>query len=156
MKQLLWIFCLCLPLAAQNHYSATTGDVSLSGAGTKLTIQQQAAGTKTLNLDRAVVYCSVACDVTQERNGTAASTTAGSVNKLDPGGASSQASIYTASNVGTGSTVGQILHLPATATAVLDLAHIHLPRGSTTTNYTVVISSITGTANITFYWSEPE
>ncbi len=64
----------------QNRFSATSGDVSLSGAGTKLTLQQPATNGKQVTMEAAVVYCSVACDLTMAQNGTAATATAGTIN----------------------------------------------------------------------------
>jgi hypothetical protein len=141
-------------LAQSYRYSSTTGDVSLSGAGTKFTIQQPSgSGGRQLRLESAVVYCSVACDVTQSQNGSAASTTAGTITALHPlGGPASAATTFTASNVGSGTAAGGILHVPAATTVVLDLSKLSL--GGSGANYTVVIASITGVANITLFWSE--
>jgi len=156
-------FALLLGLAAVpafcqvNRFSATTGDVSLSGAGTTLTIQQPATNGKLVSLEGATVYCSVACNVTQYQNGTAATTTAGTVTPILPQGAANFANIFTASNVGTGTLVGGIVRIaggPGTDRSFA-LAPIVLPPGNGAgINYSIVISSITGTANITLTWNE--
>jgi len=137
-----------------NAYSATTGNVTLSGAGTKFTIQQPATNAKQVSLVAAVVQCSVACDVTQSQNGTAATATAGTVNALLPIGPAAIATVWTASNVGAGTPAGGILSLAAGEHQTLDLTLMHMGNTGTGTNYTIAISSITGTANITLYWSE--
>jgi hypothetical protein len=139
---------------AVRRYSATTGDVSLSGAGTKFTIQQPATNANLVVLEAATIYCSVACDLTQSQNGTAASTTAGTVSLLLPFGVPALATVWTASNVGNGTAAGGILHLQATERVTIGLSSVSMGNTGTATNYTFVISSITGTANITLVWSE--
>ena len=137
------------------RYSSTTGDVSLSGAATAFTIQQPPTNAKTLYLESAVAYCSVACTLTQSSDGTAATSTAGTIVPLPPITVPASATTWTASNVGTGTAAGGAVHLPAGGnTAVLDLSRIVLPAGNTNTNYTVSIASLTGTVNITFFWKE--
>jgi hypothetical protein len=141
------------------RYSATTGDMSLTGASTA-TIQQPATNGSDVILDQIVVYCSVACSVTQAANGTAATTTAGTVTPILPAPANTPATVkfFTASNVGSGTAQGGITHIPAGGTAVLCLskscgagADVTLGYGGGgTSNYSVTIASISGTANITF------
>jgi len=142
--------------AQQNFYTATTGDVTLSGAGTSLTIQQPATNAKQVQLIAVLVYCSVACNATQAQNGTAATATAGTASDLLPLGPAAQATIWTASNVGAGTTVGGTLHLAGGAGTerTLDLSQVAMGNTGTGTNYTITVSSITGTANITLLWSE--
>lgn len=139
---------------AVRRYSATTGDVVLVAAGTKFTIQQPATNANSVQLEAATVYCSAACDLTQSQNGTAASTTAGTVNLLLPFGIPALATVWTASNVGNGTASGGILHLAAAERVTLDMSKVSMGNTGTATNYTWVISSITGTANITVFWSE--
>ncbi len=140
--------------AQARRYSATTGDVVLAGAGTKFTIQQPATNASQVTLEAAVIYCSVACDLSQSQNGTAATATAGTANSVMPFGAPAMATVWTASNVGGGTAAGGILHLAAGERVTLDLSKVTMGNSGTATNYTVVISSITGTANITIFWSE--
>lgn len=160
MKKLLAAFLSLFLVSAfaqdTPRYSATTGDVVLSGAATTFTIQQPAANAKQVFLESAIVYCSVACTVTQSQNGAAATATAGSSAPLLPAtGPPASATVWTASNVGGGGTAAAgKLYVPATATVVLDLSKIRMGTGGTGTNYSVVIASITGTANITFVWGE--
>lgn len=154
----LTLFLLCLPsLPAQpavRTYSATTGDVVLVAAGTKFTIQQPATNANQVQLIAAVAWCSVACDLTQSQNGTAASTTAGTVTEILPFGVPALATVWTASNVGAGTAAGGILHLSAGERLTIDLSRVSMGNTGTATNYTFVISSITGTANITGFWGE--
>jgi len=155
MKTVITFLLCALSLAAQARYSATTGDVSLAASGTSLTIQQPASGAKLVRLESAVVYCSVACNITQSANGTAATATAGTAVSIPPYVAPASATVWTASNVGAGSAIGGIVHVTtAPNTVVLDLSQVVMGSSGTGNNYTVAISSITGTANITFFWSE--
>lgn len=164
MKYLLILAALAASLNAQNviSWKATTGDVSLSGAGTTATVQKTATDTVKVNVDKIMVYCSVACDVTQAANGTAATTTAGTIKAILPESPSAVLpfNFYTASNVGAGTDQGGIIHVPAGGTVVFCLAvscgnaadiYLGTVAGGTGTNYSVSVSSITGTANITFF-----
>lgn len=157
MRSLAVLFFLAAScaLAQPYRYSATTGDVSLAGAGTSFTIQEPALNGRVIALEAIQVYCSVACNVSQAANGAAATTTAGTTSALLPTGAPAVATVWTASNVGAGTVMGGILHLPAGATQAIDVSKIVVgPGAGAAANYTVTISSITGTANITLIWSE--
>ncbi len=153
MKLILLLFAGALA-HGQGRFSATTGDVVLNGATTKFTIQAPAQPGPQIQLEAALVYCSVACDVTQTQNGAAATATAGTVNPLYPYGAAPLATVWTASNVGNGTAAGGIIHLLAGERIVLDLSKMSIGNIGTRGNYTVAISSITGTANITLFWGE--
>ncbi len=145
-----------IPAHAQiNSYSATTGDVVLSGAGTAFTVQQPATNGKQVQLTTAVVWCSVACNATQSQNGTAATATAGTANGTLPLGTTpASATVWTASNAGAGTPTGGIYHLSANQILILTLTPMTMGNTGTGTNYTVTISSITGTANVTIFWTE--
>jgi len=142
------------------RYSATTGDLSLSAASTA-TIQQPATNGTDVVIDQIVVYCSVACSVTQAANGAAATTTAGTVTPLLPATGNIQPTVkfFTTSNVGTGTAQGGITHIPAGGTVVLCLskscgasADVVVGYGAgAASNYSATIASISGTANITFF-----
>lgn len=160
-------FACALPAqdpAAQVRFKATTGDVVLSGAGTVATLQVKPVNNVQIFIDQIVVYCSVACNVTQAANGTAATATLGTVAPLLPNKLTDAlpVSFYTASNVGSGTDQGGVVHIPAGATVILCLAtscgqskDITLgpsPGGpGVGANYSVTVSSITGTANITYF-----
>lgn len=143
------------------RFSATTGDGSLNSAATTATLQQPATGADNVLVDQAVIYCSVACSATQAANGSAATTTAGTVTPILPSqlNITPNVKFFTASNVGTGTAQGGILHIPAGGTAVLCLspacgnpAQVILGTGSgSAANYSITIASLTGTVNITFY-----
>jgi hypothetical protein len=158
-KILLLAVALCLPLLSQDvrRWSATTGDVSLSGAGTTATVQQPATNATQTIIEQVIVYCSVACNVMQASGGSTATTTAGTVQPLAPTAANAIApfQFFTASNVGAGTAQGGALHLPAGATISICFtsacgAGQDVYIGPNNANYSVSVSSITGTANITF------
>ncbi len=143
------------------RWSATTGDVSLSGATTAATVQQPATNASQVYLDQIVVRCSVTCVITQKANGTAATTTAGTVRPILPTQLNTTIPVnfFTASNVGAGTQQGGTFTLESAGTVVLCLTTscgnpadvIMGTGGGTAVNYTVSIGSITGTVNITFY-----
>lgn len=161
--KLLLVTLLLAPLGfgqQVQRWAATTGDVALSGAATAATIQQPATNQTQAAIDQIVIYCSVACVATQAANGTAATSTAGTVTPILP----TQLSIaipltfWTASNVGAGTAQGGLTHIPAGGTVTLCLspacgapAQVTLGTGGTGVNYTLSIASLTGTVNITFY-----
>jgi hypothetical protein len=141
------------------RWAATTGDLSLSAASTA-TIQQPATNGVTAFIDQIVVYCSVACSVTQAANGSAATATAGTITPIlpTPGNVPIPLTFWTGSNVGTGTAQGGITHVPAGDTVVLCLSpscgnaqQVQLATIGSSSNYSVTIASISGTANITFY-----
>jgi hypothetical protein len=136
------------------RYSASTGQTSLTAQSLALTIQQPAASPPQINMESAVVYCSVACTVTASINGTPATATAGTAIKIPPSGPGAMATIWTASNAGSGTTMPPIYNIPAGSTVVIGLSQVIIQRGPTTNNYTLTVGSITGTANITFLWNE--
>lgn len=147
----------------ERRWSATTGDVAVVAAAYSATIQQPAvvSGGSQVLLDQIVLYCSVACSVTQSANGTAASATAGTITPILPTPLNTPIPLnfFTASNVGAGTAQGGILHIGAGGTAVLCLsttcgnaAQVIIGPGlGTASNYSVTFASLTGTVNVTFY-----
>lgn len=158
------LLALCLPAHAQNSvaWKASTGDVSLTAAATTATVQKASINNVLVTLDKAEVYCSVACSVTQAANGTAATTTAGTISPVLPDNPISTLpfQFYTASNVGSGTDQGGIIHVPAGSTYVICLSKscgnasdvkLGTTEGGAGVNYSFTVSSITGTANITVF-----
>lgn len=139
-------------------YIATTGNVSLSGATTAATLQQPIATSNPLPVSfpaspatGASVYCSVACTATIiSGTGTsgAATATAGTVNPTVVNYPTAVVQFFTASNYSGGTTL-VTYNLAAGQTLTLDMSSMKL--GGAFSNITIAISSITGTANITFY-----
>jgi hypothetical protein len=150
---ILALFSVAAFAQPQPRYIATTGDVALTAAGTTLTLQQPATPVKQFQLETATVYCSVACNVTQAANGSAATTTAGTLNPISPTYKPSGVSAFTASNVGAGTSIGGIIHLGAGQTVVIDLSQVIIG-ASPNANFSISVSTITGTANISIIESE--
>lgn len=160
------VCALAIPLTAQPpsfspRYCATSGAVVLAGAGTTFTVQQPATSVKTIVLDSALVYTSVASSFTQSVNGTAASATAGTVAQI-PGNTptiTATATAWTASNVGAGTSIAGTFYTYAGGPGVsLDLTNggynLTLKPTGTASNYSITIASMTGTAQITMCWRE--
>ena len=165
MARFIMLLALAPACHAQNvvRWSATTGNISLSAAGTTATIQQPASGADSMAADEVieqiVVYCSQACVATQYANGTAATATTGTVTPLLPTPLNFQVPLnfFTSSNVGTGTQQGPATNIGAGSTVVLCLAQTCLNGGNVTlghgggtaANWSVVIGSVTATVNIT-------
>lgn len=158
MKKIILFAALALApgaFAQTNRYSATTDDVVLSAAATTLTLQKAATSPKPATMESATVYCSVPCSVNQAYNGTAATTTAVSAVPIPPNTqVAASATPYKASNVGGGTNVFGIIHVPAGGTITIYYPGVQ-PNGAPG-NYSITVAAITGTANITIIWSEPQ
>lgn len=139
-----------------NCYTASTGPVVLSAAGTAATIQQPATGPwQQVAGVKLTVQCSVACAVTRSKGGTAATSTAAQTSivqsPLQPlGPTTALFQFFTASDSSGGTTV-DVVNVAAGETKVFDLSDVGMSPGPTRQPYTVSIGAITGTANITFY-----
>jgi len=139
-----------IPLCAQratDHYIATAST-------TALTIQQPATGARQIDFGDArvagaSVYCSGAQTATLKWNGTAATATAGAEVKLPNTANASGVTVWTASNVGSGTT-GPVYNIAAGATLPLDLSWLRLRGNGTAINVTIATS---GTCTITFAYS---
>jgi hypothetical protein len=139
---------------AQQSYTASQ-TTSLSAAAEVVTLQAPgSAGTipaKLIHLNAAAISCSVACTVTLERDGTAASTTALTPQAVNREAPAAIALAYHASNVGVGTVVAQY-PIAAGGTLTLDLADKFL--WTAQENLTLRTNSITGTVYINVKWSE--
>lgn len=137
-------------------YVATTGQVSLSAATTAATVQQPTGSLPvqfpSVGSPGAAIYCSVACTASIIVGATAPTTTLGTIHNSNQEEPAATVKFYTASNYSGGTTL-VIYNIGAGGTLAIDLSLIHLS-GTTTSNITIAISSITGTANITFFPQE--
>lgn len=132
------------------EYTKTT---ALIGAAEAVTVQSSATANK-IHMLRVAVYCSVDCVVEMERNGTAATTTAGVAIERNPQGPAATASVFRSSNAG--NTTGVLWPIPAGGWLVMDLSDIYLLRASTAENITFRTDAITGTVTINPMWEEYE
>jgi hypothetical protein len=127
-----------------------TRSSSLSGSTEVITIQTASTATKMLHFRGVAISCSVACTATIERDGTAATATSFSIVPINQRYPASVATAYRSSDVGSG-TVLAVYDISAGGLLPIDLTDKYLYPGE---NLTVRISSITGTARITFQWEE--
>jgi hypothetical protein len=134
-----------------------TKTTALSAAAEIVTVQQIAASTttKTLQFVSLQIDSTVACAITVERNGTAASSTTLTPAQLNPDvGVVATATAWSTSNAGVGTVIYRIT-VPANQLFVLDLSDIRIPaNGGTGNNLTVRTASITGTVDINIRWRE--
>lgn len=129
-------------------------NTSLTATAEIVTIQQPATGARYVTFISAYFDCSVACSFTLERNGTAASSTTLAVNNINPGETTVATTAWSASNVGTG-TVLASYNCTAACSVSIDLTGVVFQQvNGTGTNLTLRSSSITGTVNIIFKYSE--
>ena len=152
------LLALAIPLFAQpriaNSYTATCV-LTLSASTKACTIQQPASGSKTVQLVSVYVYSSAAITVAQERDGTAATATAGTAGAVNPTTqAAATAKIWTDSDVGSGTVIPGTIAIPASSAIMLDLEDVQLNGDGTAKNYTVRTSTGTATVTIILKWRE--
>jgi hypothetical protein len=137
-------------LAGYTAFKETTGTTE------KVTIQQPASGSRRVRFAAAYVYCSVACDVNQSRNGTAASSTSLTPAKLNPADAgTAAATAWHTSNVGSGTTISTAVTLSAGASQTFDLNGLYMYADGTSNNYTIsVTGTSSGTIRVAVKWYE--
>ena len=129
-----------------------------STAAVVVTIQQPAtvAARRQIQFEGAVLYCSVACSIGLEADGTAATATTGTTTKLDTRAPIAASGVFTGSDVGSG-TVLNVYELAAgqqinvTKTGLL----LGVDTG-TRHNLTFRTNSISGTVHVLIMWSEPQ
>lgn len=153
MRKLLWLF-LTIPLSAQVYYTLPK-TTALSSAAEVLTVQQPANGvSRRIRFISAYIDCSVACTVTLERNGTAASSTIQVPAQVNPQlSTPALAQGFNSSNVGTGTVLSKV-SLAANGSVIVDLSNITMVGADSSQNFTVRTSSISGTVDIMISWSE--
>ncbi len=135
------------------RFSVYKAFVGLVGAAGVVTIQQPASGSKKVHFEAAMVYCSVACVIELERDGTAATATAATEVALTPYGTATAVG-WSSSDVGNGTTINTI-DVAAGSTVPIDLVGVMLAQGGgTAENFTLRSDSITGDIKMTIIWRE--
>lgn len=152
MKLLIPLILASIAHAQPAIYSYSKSTV-LAGAGEKITLQQPASLAKRVKVRAVSVYCSVACTVTLSRDGTAATTTAGTAVAVSADYGTAATTVFHTSNVGAGTTLGTSA-VPAGSTVTYDTFGWELNTASTARNYSVAVGSLTGTVILTMTWSE--
>ncbi len=141
-----------------HEYEATCSG-SDTGSGVTCTLQLAASAARWVRVKSIFIQCSTNCDVTQTRDGTAATATAATIRKVNPSAswiAAPVAAVYSASNVGAGTPIGPTtLTVAATpAYQVLDGSSILMEAGAASVqNYNL---KVTCTCNfvVTNHWEE--
>lgn len=139
------------PPSTQAYYDYNV-NASLTSAGV-WTVQQPSTVTKTASFVGMTITSTVPLTFTLERDGTAASTTAGTVTQINPSNAASTMNVYSASNVGTGTVMGTY-SVQAGVPFSLDLSPQILWKQQTGRNLTVRTSSVTASVQLVVLWSE--
>jgi hypothetical protein len=154
MKRLLLLFACFAGLGlAQAEYVALY-DATLSGAASVVTVQAPAtSAARTVRFTVAYVYCSVACDLTLERTGTAATATALAPAALNSTASTALTKAWRSSDVGAGTVIGKY-SVPAGGTIVLDIKALTLSGAGTSKNLTLRTSAITGSAKVAIQFTE--
>ncbi len=151
MKILIILGLLAIAALAQpvpsDHYVATANT-------TKLTVQQPATNARQITFGSATVagasvYCASASTATFSWSGTAAANTAGTEKKLPGTVNASGMTVWTASDVGNGTT-GPVYNVPAGGTMAFDLTWFKFGTQGTTANLSIATSN---SCTITFSYS---
>lgn len=122
---------------------------TVTSASCVWTVQQPASNAKRLAILGFSIYCSAACIITQERNGSPASgslITPVNVNPDWPASATFTAH-HSSSSAG-GSSIGGVIYVAAGTTVSVDTEMMFIIGAGTTRNFTIRTNSFTGTAQI--------
>lgn len=151
MKVLFLLVMMACAAFAQADYVVMSED-SLTAAASVVTVQSPSSNAaRVVRFVGAYVYCSVTCDVTLERNGTAATATSVTPVAVNASAPAAKTAAYKLSDVGAGTVIGKYT-VPAGGTQVIDLASaaIMAPGG----NLSLRTSAITGGARIAIQFKE--
>jgi hypothetical protein len=140
---------LILPAQTPGSYTASQ-QTTLSAASEAVTIQLATGAPKFVHFRGAAIYCSVACTLTLERDGTAAANTSLTPARVNRYFAAPLATVYHGSDVGVG-TVLTVYNIAAAGNLTLDLSDKYLYGGD---NLTLRIASLTGSVGINVQWEE--
>lgn len=146
MKRLLGVLvlvCASAGIALGQNFTVYKETV-LSGTAEVITIQQPATGARTVRPGVAYLYCSVACAITIERNGAAATSTTLAVVDPNRTGAVPNFTAWSGSNVGTGTVIGRIRFSTGGGFIPLDLSNILMIGNGTAINLTLRTDAVTG------------
>lgn len=139
---LLFLAFACAGFAANgNDYVVVRKSTTASTE--KITLHLPAGAAASVTLDAVSVYCSAECEVVQERDGTAPTTTALTVQKINSAANTAKAGAYRSSNVGSGTEIGRTIM--AAGAQVFDLKDKGLLPGE---NYTITPTFSTGSGTI--------
>lgn len=147
MRLLFALFAIALGCIAQPtryeyvvHYT-----YSLSSAAAVTTLQQPSTGGKRVEFKTAYVECSVACTVTVERDGTAATATALTPTKVNAFAPTAAFNAFRNSDVGSGTALSPAYSVPAGGSIAIDLSGVFMEGSGTGINVSLRTNSVTGT-----------
>lgn len=154
MKKLLFAGLLFSSCCFGQIYYTVRKNTVLAGTAEVVTVQQPATGARYVSFNSAYFDCSVACFFTLERNGTAASSTTLAVNNLNPGESAATTTAWSGSNVGTGTVIASYNCTAACSVSIDLTGTVFQQVNGTGVNLTLRSSSITGTVDIIFKYTE--
>ena len=151
---LLWAQAPSSPRAAPDCcYFVASQSVALSSSAGVLTVQQPVFPSKDVQFVSAAVFSTVALNFTIERDGTAANTTLGFAQAVNPNQGASTLVEYTSSNVGTGKTVLPYA-VAAGAWQPIDLSAFVFQQSQKGLNLSIRTASGTGNVILMITWKE--
>ena len=149
INRLSLLFVIALSAFAAGSYTVERKS-SLTAAAEVITVQLPAGTQRSARFISASVYCSAQCEITLERDGALATTTALTPTKLNSTDGTVTAAAFRSSNVGAGTTIGRQI-IGAGQMIVCVLQDIGLRAGET---FTMRTDSITATVIINIQWQE--
>jgi hypothetical protein len=151
---LLWLVAIGAAYGQSFHYS-TVYNATVSSSAAVLTVQQPATPIVHAILRSVSIYCSVACTVQVERDGSAATATAGTAASSTQEAPSAGVLVFTGSNVGSGTILSQAFQVSAGTSILVNLAGLEMLKAQPR-NYSFRTNSISGTVQMTLLWDEVE
>jgi hypothetical protein len=139
------LLAFAFPLCAQSSFRWTyAAGYTVTGTSAKLTLQLPSDATRKLHPLGAAVVTTSACTVTQSRNGTQATATAGTVVKNRTANPAAQTQVFTNSD-STGGSSFPAYPMPSGGSPVFDLSDMEFAAGE---RFTIAVSC-TGSQDIT-------
>ena len=152
MTRLIVFILAAAGLFAQTHVAIST---QTSVTSDKLTLQHSPSNPTRIQACAFVAQSTVDGTVKIEVGGTAPTSTAATRSPISPGGSSAKALAYSASDVGTGTTISILYKLTANVPLTINLKGIRLAGPGTTRNVTGVIAlGSAGNVSSSIFWSE--
>lgn len=129
---------------------------TLSGAAEVITLQQPTSGARIVQFVSAYIYSSAAVTISQERNGSAATSTAMTPGPVNPDAADAAklTAFHTSNSNNASATILPPIHIPAGSSKTLDISWIQMRGNGTGKNYTIRTGSMTGDVIISVMWEE--
>ena len=145
----LMIFSLYVGAADYNVVRAIAGVTAEA-----VTVQQVANSNRILHFKTAYVECTVACTVTVERNGSAATSTEATPTPVNATSEAAVSKAFVASNVGSGTAISPAYSVAANGSIVLDMTAVYLYTAVTTDNVSIKIASASGNYKVLIQYEE--